>query len=234
MTAAVLRLLTISLVALLGGPIAAEASQWRWPLEQHRLVERFDFKRSDRFRAGAHRTITLSGDPGAKVRAVCGGVVSFAGRLPDGRRGVTLRCGELAATELGLLRLKVTRGEAVIAGQQLGSLGPSRLLSVGARRWSQRDRYSDPLALLGAPPVGLPVSPLAPRGRRAPPPPRASLRTPSRGGDQARSAAPWLLGAAWLGLGVSGAAIGAGIALSGRRERRKLSAAAVPRPQRQH
>ena len=45
---------------------------------------------------------------------------------------------------------------------------------------------------------------------------------------------PWLLGAAWLGLGVSGAAIGAGIALSGRRERRKLSAAAVPRPQRQH
>jgi len=217
MTAPILRLLAISLVALGAGPVANAAAQWQWPLEQHRLAERFDFARSDRFRAGAHRGITLSGDPRAKVGAVCTGVASFAGRLPDGRLGVTLRCGQLAATELGLVRLQVTRGESVVAGQQIGSLGPSRLLTVGARRWSDRDGYRDPLALLGVAPGGLPLAPLAPRGRRATPPPQASSRLPSRAGEKAQSPASWLLGVAWLGLGVSGAAIGAGIALSGRR-----------------
>ncbi len=231
MAALIIRSVAVSAVALLAGPIAAEAAPWRWPLEQHRVAERFDFTRGDRFRAGAHRTLTLRGAPGATVRAVCSGVVSFAGRLPDGRRGVTLRCGNLAATQLGLLRLEVRRGEAVVAGRRLGSLGSGRLLSVGARRWSDRDGYRDPLALFGESPDGLPVASLAPRGRQTPPP-RATRRAHSRAGYQAQPAAPWLLGAAWLGLGISGAAIGAGIALSGRRGRRDASAPAVPLAQR--
>ncbi|MDP4673195.1 MAG: M23 family metallopeptidase [Solirubrobacteraceae bacterium] len=231
MPALIIRSVALSAVALIAGPIAAEAAPWQWPLEQGRVAQRFDFTRGDRFRAGAHRTLTLRGAPGAKVRAVCSGVVSFAGRLPDGRRGVTLRCGNLAATQLGLLRFDVRRGEAVVAGRQLGSLGPGRLLSVGARRWSDRDGYRDPLALFGAPPDGLAPAPLAPRGRQAPPP-RATRRVSSRAGDGAQPAAPWLLGAAWLGLGISGAAIGAGIALSGRRARLKASAPAAPLAQR--
>lgn len=234
MTAVILRSLALSLIALLAGPITAEAAQWQWPLERHRLTQRFDFDRADRFRAGAHRAVTLSGDAGATVRAVCSGVVSFAGRLPDGRRGVTLRCGKLAATEIGLLRFEVSGGEAVLIGQQLGSLGANRLLSVGARRWSDRDGYRDPLALLGAPAGGWPVAPLAPRGRRTPLPPQATRRAASRVGRQTASIVPWLLAAGWLGLGISGAALGAGIALRGRRGRRGLSVAAVPRPQRQH
>ncbi len=167
------------------------------------------------------------------MRAVCSGVVSFAGLLPDGRHGVTIRCGRLAATELGLLRSEVARGESVLVGQRLGALGPGRLLSIGARRSDDRDGYSDPLSLLAAPPRSLPILPLAPRGRQAPPPPAAARRAPSRAAGAAESASPWLLGAAWLGLGVSGAAIGAGIALRGRCARRELPPAAVVRAQRQ-
>lgn len=234
MTGLILRSLALTLVAFLASPVAAEAARWQWPLTQHRVESRFDYQRSDRYRSGAHRTLILSAAAGSGVRAVCSGVVSFAGLLPDGRRGVTLRCGKLAATELGLLRVEVARGESVVAGQQLGPLGASELLSVGARRSADRNGYRDPLALLGAPPRSLPISPLAPRGRRAPLPPQAAQRARSRAGSGAQPAAAWLLGAAWLGLGISGAAIGAGIALSGRRERRKLAATAVPQPQRQH
>jgi hypothetical protein len=154
MTTRTLRFLALSLTALLVSPLTSEADQWQWPLARHQLSERFDFDRSDPYRAGARRGITLSGQPGAKVRAVCSGVVSFAGPLPDGRRGVTLRCGGLAATELGLQQSEVSGGETVIAGQPLGSLGPGALLSVGARLIDERNGYRDPLALLAAPPHG--------------------------------------------------------------------------------
>ena len=233
MTGLILRSLALALVVLLASPVAAGAARWQWPLAQHRLESRFDYKRSDRYRGGAHRTLTLRGAPGAPVRAVCSGVVSFAGLLPDGRPGVTIRCGQLAATELGLLRSEVARGDSVLAGQRLGALGAGRLLSVGARRSEDRDGYSDPLALLAEPPRSLPILPLAPRGRQTPPPPAPARRAPSRAGGPGQSASPWLLGAAWLGLGVSGAAIGAGIALRGRRGRRELPPAAVVRAQRQ-
>ncbi|MCX6370674.1 MAG: M23 family metallopeptidase, partial [Solirubrobacterales bacterium] len=176
MTTRTLRFLALSLTALLFSPLTSEADQWQWPLARHQLSERFDFDRSDPYRAGARRGITLSGQPGAKVRAVCSGVVSFAGPLPDGRRGVTLRCGGLAATELGLQQSEVSGGETVIAGQPLGSLGPGALLSVGARLMDERNGYRDPLALLAAPPTSLPLAPLAPRGRGIPPAPRPAPR----------------------------------------------------------
>ncbi len=216
----------------LASPVAADAAQWQWPLAQHRLAARFDFDRSDPYRAGARRGVTLSGDPGVAVRAVCSGSVSFAGLLPDGRRGVTLRCGPLAATEIGFGHGEVSRGEAVLAGQPLGSLGASGLLTIGARRWGERNGYSDPLELLAAAPSSLPLAPLAPRGRRTAPP-RAAARAPLRAGKRPRSTTPWLLGAVWLGLGISGAAIGAGIALNGRRQRGAMRLAPAGRTQRQ-
>lgn len=234
MTGLILRSFALALVAFLAGPVAAEAARWQWPLTQRHVASRFDYQRSDRYRRGAHRTLTLSAAAGSEVRAVCSGAVSFAGLLPDGRRGVTIRCGKLAATELGLARLEVARGQSVVVGQQLGGLGSHGMLSVGARRVAQRDRYFDPLALLGAPPGSLPIAPLAPRGRQTAPPPPAAHRVPSGVGSGARSANPLLLGVAWLGLGISGAALGAGIALRGRRGRRRLTPAAAGRPQRQH
>jgi len=232
MTTRTLRFLALSLTALLVSPLTSEADQWQWPLARHQLSGRFDFDRSDPYRAGARRGITLSGQPGAKVRAVCSGVVSFVGPLPDGRRGVTLRCGGLAATELGLQQSQVSGGETVIAGQPIGSLGPGALLSVGARLEDERNGYRDPLALLAAPPTSLPLAPLAPRGRRIPPAPRPAPRAAPSAGTQA--AAPWLLAAAWLGLGISGAAIGAGITLNRRRERSERPRTVVARPHRQH
>ena len=234
MTGLTLRCLALALTALLVSPLASEASQWRWPLAEHQLRERFDFDRGAPYRGGARRGVTLSGQAGDSVRAVCSGVVSFAGLLPDGRRGVTLRCGSLAATELGLARIDVSRGDALVAGQQLGSLGSDALLSVGARLAGERNGYRDPLGLLAAPPTSLPLAPLAPRGRRVPPPPRPALRTGSSAGNQPRPMTPWLLGAAWLGLGISGAAIGAGIALRERRERSAASLTGIVKAQRQH
>jgi len=234
MTTRTLRFLALSLTALLVSPLTSEADQWQWPLARHQLSERFDFDRSDPYRAGARRGITLSGQPGAKVRAVCSGVVSFAGPLPDGRRGVTLRCGGLAATELGLQQSEVSGGETVTAGQPLGSLGPGALLSVGARLIDERNGYRDPLALLAAPPTSLPLAPRAPRGRGIPPAPRPAPRAAPSAVTQAPAVAPWWLAAAWLGLGISGAAIGAGITLNRRRERSERSLTAVARPQRQH
>jgi hypothetical protein len=234
MTGLTLRCLALALTALLISPLASEASQWQWPLAERQLRERFDFDRGNPYRAGARRGVTLRGQAGARVRAVCSGVVSFAGLLPDGRRGVTLRCGNLAATELGLAQIDVSRGEALVAGQQLGSLGSDALLSVGARRVGQRNGYRDPLGLLAAPPRSLPLAPLAPRGRRTPPPPRPALRSGASAENQSRPITSWLLGAAWLGLGISGAAIGGGIALRERRERNASSLAGIVKPQRQH
>ena len=232
MTGSSLRCFALVLLALLVSPLAAEAAQWQWPLVEHRLSRRFDFDRSDPYRAGARRGVTLTGTPGASVLAPCSGVVSFAGLLPDRRRGVTLRCGKLAATELGLAHADVSRGEALVAGQPVGSLGSDGELSIGARVASERDGYRDPLALLAAPPQAAPLAPLAPRGSRIPSAPQPSVRAGFAATNQARPQAPWLIGAAGLGLGISGAAIGAGIALGGRRERRARLAVAVAQPQR--
>ncbi len=230
MTGLTLRCLALSLTALLVSPLTSEASQWQWPLAEPGLRERFNFDRGHPYRGGARRGVNLSGQAGAKVRAVCSGVVSFAGLLPDGRRGVTLRCGNLAATELGLAQVDVSEGDALVAGQQLGSLGSDARLRVGARLASERNGYRDPLSLLAAPPTSLPVAPLAPRGRRIPPPPRPAQRSGLRSENQPRPVAPWLLAATWLGLGISGAAIGAGIGL--RWHRGQLASAL--RAQRQH
>jgi len=234
MTGPTIRCLALALTALLVSPLASEASQWQWPLAQHHLRERFDFDHGDPYRAGARRGVTLSGQSGAKVGAVCSGVVSFAGLLPDGRRGVTLRCGNLAATELGLAQIGVSRGDALVAGEQLGSLGSDARLSVGARLSGERNGYRDPLGLLAAPPTSLPIAPIAPRGSRIPPPPRPALRSGSSAASKARTMAPVLLAAAWLGLGISGAAIGAGITLHRRRERRGSLPLSAVRPQGQH
>lgn len=231
MLALTLRSLSLCLAVLLVSPLAAAAEPWRWPLEDHRLVSRFDFKRADPYRHGARRGVTFAAATGARVVSVCAGVVSFAGLLPDGRRGVTIRCGALSATELGLSSVEVERGQPVVAGQPLGLLTASRQLSVGARTTSERDGYRDPLGLFSSPP---PAGTLAPLGRRTARPPRAARRAAEHRGGQRQPVTLWLLGAVWLGLGISGAALGAGITLRGRRDRRERPLATIAESQRQH
>ena len=71
-----------------------------------------------------------------------------AGRVPGRGLGVTVRCGELAATHLGLAGVRVRRGRLVVAGARLGTaLGP--VVRLGARRAGRRHGYVDPAGLLG-------------------------------------------------------------------------------------
>src|SRR5689334_22971110 len=185
-------LLVVAVLAVVfaGAGPAGAGERWRRPVPGGAVAGAFDFERAAPYQRGRRRGIDLSGRPGAPVLAACTGVVTYRGRVP-GRsgRGVSIRCGRLVATELGLSATTVRRGGAVTAGARIGTLGPAGRLRLGARVATDRHGYLDPLALMGdehapvAPPpavrghrrtrvTGVPrVAPLAPAsGRDATPP----------------------------------------------------------------
>jgi murein DD-endopeptidase MepM/ murein hydrolase activator NlpD len=149
---------------------AAGASGWRWPLRGP-VVGAFHVTPRAPFARGQRRGIDVSAPPGAVVRAACPGRVTFTGALPHRGLAVTVRCGSLIATYLGLGRLATRAGSRLGRGDGIGTLGASGRLRLGARRASDRRGYVDPLLLLaGAPP--LPHLGPAPRAlRRRPFPP---------------------------------------------------------------
>lgn len=162
------------------GPAAAPP--WRWPVFGP-VAHRFSYRAAEPFARGARRGIDLRVARGAVVRAPCAGRVTFAGAVPSRGRAVTLRCGTLRATLLGLRSTAVGRGVSVRAGALIGRAG-GPLLRLGARRADDRFGYVDPLALLGDRPAGAPLGP-APRAmpppsrhRPAPPPRPAPARAP--------------------------------------------------------
>jgi len=219
------------LIALIAFPSAAAAAPWRWPIDRNaRVIGHFRFSRSDPYRAGSLRGVVLRSAAGSTVRAVCSGVVSYSGPVPKRRRAVTINCGRLAATELGLTSTRVVRGERLVVGQPLGALAAGAPLQIGARIAGQRQGYVDPLPLLAAPHSPAPLAPRAPRGREAPPGPQPAARPLTKGG----STTQWLLAAAWLGLGIAGSAIGTGIALRGRGVQHAATLAVSGRLRRQH
>jgi hypothetical protein len=243
---AALLLLTAGSAAATGpsgaGAWAAPRAAWQWPV-RGAVVQRFSYSRARAFAAGARRGIDVAAAPGAHVGAACGGRVTFAGRVPAGGRGVTVRCGGLVATHLGLGRLAVRRGAVVAPGTRLGKLGAGGRLRLGARRAGDRFAYLDPAALLGddepgGGPVAVPLG-RAPRPPVARPVPRAparpTLRMPAHGRIVAARPAPAHVPAlAWGGLVV----LAAGLPLGGlvrrdrrrrvRRERDAVAAAAGP------
>jgi hypothetical protein len=224
---------------------AAADDRWRWPLHGD-VVGVFRYAPRHPFAAGARRGIDIAAAPGVAVRSACRGRVTFAGPVPGGRGlGVTVRCGDLVATHLGLGRLAVRRGASVGAGRRLGVVGPAGRLRLGARRRSARFGYVDPLALLAADPApaGRGPAPL-PLGRalrrppaaRVPAPvtrhvgaPRPLPVTPSSGavGAAAASSRAGIPGAAWAGLVLLAAGVPLGGLVHRGRRRRRAAGAAV-------
>jgi hypothetical protein len=240
----------LMLVVVLGAGLftldvgAAEAAQrWRMPLARATLVGPFSFERAAPYASGQRRGIDLRGVPGARVVAACAGVVTYAGRVPGWGRGVSLRCGGLVATELGLASASVARGARLWPGAMLGRLGPRGLLRLGARRAGVRQGYVDPLGLLSggerfAPPVLAPrggpaARPRSPSGLPATPVPSSrpvtavrSVRTPHPMAAVAPRA-PALSWPAWAGLGLLAAAVGGGGTSRGRRHGRRRTGMAL-------
>ncbi|HET6505260.1 MAG TPA: M23 family metallopeptidase [Baekduia sp.] len=209
-------LIATVLLALLASEQAVASGRWRRPLPGGAIARPFTYERSAPFAGGRRRGIDVSGSPGARVGAVCGGVVAYAGRVPRWGRGVTLRCADgLVATELGLASSTVGRGARVLPGATLGHLAAVGVLRVGARRPGDRFGYVDPARLFGedeAPPgVAPPASPSRrARRTRRPAPAARPVVVPRAGATPApaRPPLPILAGAGLLALAAGGGVVG--------------------------
>jgi hypothetical protein len=204
---------------------AAAAPRWHWPLRGE-LAGRFRLTRATPYAAGQRRGIDIAARPGAPVGSACAGTVTYAGRVPRGGLGVTVRCGRLAATHLGLGTLAVRAGSRLAPGTRLGTLGPEGRLRLGARVAARRFGYVDPLVLLAPDPVPRPPLGGAPRARPAAPPP---LQAPARS-VAPPAAPPAIPSLAWAGVGLLAAGLPLGALTRRTTRRRRAAAAARPSP----
>ena len=218
-----MRALAAAVLTLLVAAAPAADARWRAPLDGA-VTGAYRYSPRTPYAAGQRRGVDLAGPPGAPVGAACGGRVTYAGRVPGRGLGVSVRCGALVATHLGLGTLAVRRGARVVPGTRVGTLGAAGRLRLGARVAGRRLRYVDPLTLIEddpAQPPAVPLPPLGPAPRAAPAPPSppralphpAAPRAPGPAG-RARPVPPL----AWAGL----ALLAAGLPVGGlvRRTRR--------------
>jgi hypothetical protein len=191
-------LLTAVVVA---GAVAPDATAaWHAPVPR-RVVSGFDYRRSAPFERGARRGVRFAAEAGETVRAACPGIVGYAGHSPSGDV-VTIRCGELVATHLGLANTRTRTGDRVGAGEPIGRAG-SQGVGLGARVARDRWGYVDPLRLFAPAAPGLGPAPVP--VRREPLRPRAARRPAARHAPEQRPAAP--PAAAWLGLALVAATL---------------------------
>jgi hypothetical protein len=186
------RLLALLLLASL--PAGEAHARWAPPVPGP-PARLFDLG-ADPFAAGRHRGVDLAAARGEPVRAACGGVVRFAGRVA-GTGTVSVSCGGWRVSYAPLERIAVRAGARVGPGRRLGRVGhPSGHagLHLGARREGERFGYTDPLRFLGttrrAPP------PLVPARKPQRPARPHVVPRPSRPAP-APAPAPWPV---WLGL----------------------------------
>jgi murein DD-endopeptidase MepM/ murein hydrolase activator NlpD len=194
-------------------------------------VRRFRFDGARPFAAGQRRGVDLSAAPGTVVRSACSGRVTHAGPVPGRTLGVSVSCGDLTATHLGLRATAVRDGARVARGDPVGRLGAAGILRLGARVTARRFGWIDPLRLMAAaPPRGEPrpvPPPVGPAPRGAGRPQLAPLRpaplapAPHRAPPRDLPALAWL-GAALLACGVPiGGVLRARVVAARRRGRRE-------------
>ena len=141
------------------------APGWNWPLPLPHHVERGFDPPPQPWLAG-HRGVDLAGSAGEPVLAAGAGVVSFAGRVAR-IPVISIRHADGLLTTYQPVRSRLSAGDAVGAGQQIGRLvetgshcPPAACLHWGLRRGVD---YLDPLALLHLNPVRLlPLESLGP------------------------------------------------------------------------
>jgi hypothetical protein len=198
---------------------AAAAASWRAPVPGP-VVRGFEYSRAAPFARGARRGADFAARSGERVLAPCPGRITFVGSVPRFGPALSIRCGSLVATLLGV---RATRRGRVRRGGEVGrAMGFVRL---GARRADRRLDYLDPLALIAAEhprgaPVGAAPSGGAPAARRVPAAVRRAPGAPS-------AAAPRLPWTAWAGLGLLLAGAPAGALVRRRARRRHRAGVAV-------
>src|SRR5919199_1037073 len=177
--------LAAALAALVVLAVPRVASAWTWPVDGP-VLRPFVFG-SDPYAAGQHRGIDIGASSGTPVRAAAGGVVTFAGTVPNGGKTVTIQTPTgYAVTLVHLGSIGALRGTTVEEGAIVGTVGPSGVPDIaepyvylGIRVASDDQGYLDPLLYLPprAEPPTLPESaadpPSAPAGEASGPEPAA-------------------------------------------------------------
>lgn len=155
------RLLVVGLVVALsvvsGGADADEvpSGSGEWPLSPRPAVVAGFESPATSYSAG-HRGVDLAGGPAQSVQAALAGRVSFAGRIA-GRGVVVVDHGGFRTTYEPVAAI-VEVGDLVRAGSRIGHLElfGSHCFPAWCLHWGLiegRDRYLDPLTLVGAAPV---------------------------------------------------------------------------------
>src|ERR687886_2738350 len=166
--------LAAALAALVVLAVPRVASAWTWPVDGP-VLRPFVFG-SEPYAAGQHRGIDIGASSGTPVRAAAGGVVSFAGTVPNGGKTVTIQTPTgYAVTLVHLGSIAVIRGTTIEEGATVGTVGPSGAPDIpepyvylGIRVASDDQGYLDPLLFL-PPRAQLPTPPAAAEPAPAPP-----------------------------------------------------------------
>ncbi|GAA2184558.1 hypothetical protein GCM10009785_32980 [Brooklawnia cerclae] len=109
-----------------------------------------DFEAAEPDWLRGHRGVDLGGDAGAQVMAAADGTVAWVGTI-NGVSMVSVQHPDGIRTTYQPVDPAVSRGEAVRAGQMLGTLLPGHCTTGACLHWGVRqgERYLDPMVWLG-------------------------------------------------------------------------------------
>ena len=151
-------LLSLVVVVAFGGPARAVDDEpetlagWRGPVHPFRIVEAF-VAPAHEYGPG-HRGVDIApSDPARVISSPAAGVIAFAGPVA-GRGVVTIDHGGGLVTTLEPVSPEATVGEAVVAGEPVGTLSTGGHTPPGALHFGVRldGEYINPLLLLGGVP----------------------------------------------------------------------------------